>query len=112
MTWVLHQRHLLDIFDHIPQRKIGLGLAWSLLHGRKGCLNRNGNLLAVHGLLRHGRMNGNRSGVLLLGHEFLTMVDGVMRPGLLGLIGLSRVLLVRRSLLLLLDKLLIKVING
>jgi hypothetical protein len=79
-----NHRSLLNVFDHVPEREVGLWLAW--------CLHRNVGLclrgeLGGEGLrVNHKRCTRNGSGVVLLWHEFLNVEGRV----LLGLVRLKR----------------------
>ena len=85
---VLKHRHLLNVFYHIPDGEVGFGLTGRSLNGNLSLsLNLSlywyRNLLAKHGLRGNGHWhlgNGDRPRVLL-GHEFLAVVDELMFLG-------------------------------
>lgn len=107
---VLKHRHLLNVFDYIPQGEVVLGWAW-----RRGLevglclLDGYGDLLAVHGLRGEGHWHRCRAGILL-GHKFLALVDGLF-PGVLWFESMGSVFL-REVLLLLLDEIIVEVVDG
>jgi hypothetical protein len=69
-------RSLLNVFDHVPEREVGLWLAW--------CLHRNvdwslrGELGGERLRMNHKRCSRNGSGVVLLWHEFLNVKGRVL----------------------------------
>lgn len=122
---MLHHWHLLNVFDHFPQREEGFGLA-SRLH-RNGCLNRNRDLLAgqmLYGRCHHRNGNNgsmqNRHGYrasVLLWDELVAVIHGLLLllTKLLRLVGLGnvlprQVLLVCHEVFILI--IVVKIVNG
>lgn len=111
----LPKRHLLNVFDHVPQREVGPGL-WAMGRERgHGRLSRHGGRRVADGggvddkgvgaLLRR-----HRSGVLLR-DELLVGEEGELFPGRLGLVGVG-VGVERNDVLLLLDEVVVQVGDG
>jgi hypothetical protein len=108
---VLKHRHLLNVFYHIPDGEVWFGLTRSLNRNLNLSLNRHVDLLAKHGLRGNCHWHGDGPRVLL-GNEFLAVVNEMMFLGILRVKGVWCKL--RRSLghLAFLFKLVVQVVDG